>query len=280
MPDDLIVRGGFRFKQLETHPQTATGGHDNPWSLLHGDFGPGVVPAFADFNSAQWILHLGLGDRIALDAGAEAAPLELRLVGLLDRSVFQSEVLISAANFERHFPNADGFRFFALEIPAERDAGRLAADLERDLEGYGFDAMGAGERAARFQAVENTYLSTFQTLGGLGLVLGTIGLAIVSIRNAVERTGELAALRAFGFTRRRLYRLLLTESSALLLFGVALGSVCALVTVVPHLGEASAVPWASLVKTLALVVAVGLTSAAAAAALALRARLLPALKSA
>ena len=280
VPDDLIARGGFRFKQLLPPPQTPAPGDGNPWSLLSRDFGPGVVPAFADYNSAQWIMHLGLGDRLVLGAEAGGEPVVLLLVGLLDRSIFQSELLISAANFERSFPTSEGHSFFAFEVPADRDAGQLAADLERDLEGYGFDAMSAAARAARFQAVENTYLSTFQTLGGLGLVLGTIGLAVVSIRNALERTGELAVQRAFGFTRRRLYRMLLTESSALLLIGVALGSVCALVTVVPHLGEASALPWKSLGGTLALVVVVGMTSAAVAASLALRARLLPALKSA
>ena len=29
-------------------------------------------------------------------------------------------------------------------------------------------------------AVQNTYLSTFQSLGGLGLLLGTVGLAVVN----------------------------------------------------------------------------------------------------
>jgi len=32
------------------------------------------------------------------------------------------------------------------------------------------------EKLAAFHRVENTYLSTFQALGGLGLLLGTLGL--------------------------------------------------------------------------------------------------------
>jgi len=46
--------------------------------------------------------------------------------------------------------------------------------------------------------VENTYLATFQALGGLGLLLGALGLAVVLLRSvlgAAQRTG--AAARAW-----------------------------------------------------------------------------------
>ncbi len=277
VPDELIQRGGFGFKQVASYPQIVDA-EENPWSMLNLDLGPGTIPVFGDYNSVRWILHLDLGDRLTLDIEPDGAQVELLLVGLLDRSVFQSELLMSADNFERYFPAESGFGFFAFDVPAELDAAQLAVNLEHDLEGYGFDVMAASERAARFQAVENTYLSTFQTLGGLGLILGTLGLAIVSIRNALERTGELAVQRAFGFTRRRLYRMLLTESGILLLVGVGLGAGCALAAVLPHLGT-NAVPWQSLATTMGLVIGVGMGSAAIAALLALQANLLPALKS-
>jgi putative ABC transport system permease protein len=276
VPDEFIQRGGFRFKQVESYPQ-AVGVEENPWSLLNLDLGPGTIPVFGDYNSVRWILHLEVGDRLTLDVGPDGTQVELLLVGLLDRSVFQSELLMSAQHFERYFPGESGFGFYAFDVPVDQVPG-LALDLERDLEAYGFDVMAASERAARFQAVENTYLSTFQTLGGLGLILGTLGLAIVSIRNALERRGELAVQRAFGFTRARLYRMLLTESGVLLLVGVVLGTGCALAAVLPHLGG-TAVPWKSLAVTLGLVVAVGMASAAIAALLAMQAKLLPALKS-
>ena len=63
-------------------------------------------------------------------------------------------------------------------------------------------------------AVQNTYLSTFQSLGGLGLLLGTFGLATVQLCNVLERRGELALLRAAGFRRRTLVELVLLESVA------------------------------------------------------------------
>ncbi len=54
-------------------------------------------------------------------------------------------------------------------------------------------------RLMNLMAVQNTYLSTFQSLGGLGLILGTFGLAVVQLRSAMERRGELAAFTSNRF---------------------------------------------------------------------------------
>jgi ABC-type antimicrobial peptide transport system permease subunit len=130
-----------------------------------------------------------------------------------------------------------------------------------------------------FLAVENTYLSTFQLLGGLGLLLGTLGLAAVMFRNTMDRRGELATLQAFGFPQRKISRLILIENTCLLLLGVALGTVSALLAVTPHLLQSAGdVPWTSLCGTLFAVVLAGVCASALSVQLALRQPLLPALK--
>ena len=72
------------------------------------------------------------------------------------------------------------------------------------------------ERLAGFHRVENTYLSTFQSLGALGLVLGTIGLLAVLLRNVLERRAELALLRAMGYRERTLAAMVVAEHVLLL----------------------------------------------------------------
>ncbi len=76
------------------------------------------------------------------------------------------------------------------------------------------------ERLENYRAVENTYLSTFQTLGGLGLLLGTLGLGVLLLRNTIERRGELAMLRAMGFRQSTLSRMVLVENAFLLAVGI------------------------------------------------------------
>lgn len=266
-PAEFIQRGGWPFRQtLALTPDERA----NPWRLLQRDLGPGVIPAIGDFNSAQWILHKRLGDDIPLADG-----LTLRLVGLLDGSLFQSELLIAEERFAAHFPAREGYGYFLVET--EQPAA-VAAALEKALAAYGLDATLSTERLRGFRAVENTYLATFQTLGLLGLLLGTVGLGILMLRNVLERSGELAALSACGFRRARLRAMLLYEHGFLLLVGEGIGSVAGLIAAAPRLFAATPVPWAALGLSLGLVLAAGLLSCAVAAHLALRRPLLAALK--
>ena len=268
VPESLIQRGGFAFQQTATTME-------NPWAALSQDLGTGVIPAIGDYNSAMWILHKQLGDDIAIknDRGEDVT---LRLVGLLKTSIFQSEVLISERHFLQHFPEQSGYRAFLIDA---QQPDTLAALLENRLKDLGLDATPTAQKLAHFQTVENTYLATFQTLGGLGLLLGTLGLGIVLLRNVIERRGELAILRAFGFRRALLSRMLLAENGFLMLAGLGIGSLSALIAVAPHLiAHGALVPWASLALTLALIYATGLIASAIAVSFALRAPLLPALK--
>ena len=272
VPPALVERGAFRFKSHLELPE----GETNPWRLLNAGPDPsGVLPAIGDANSVQWVLRLGLGDVFEMQDGT-GQPLRLRIVGTMDNSVFQSELLIAEGDFLSRFPERSGYGAFLLDPPTA-GAAAVTATLESRLAPFGFDVTSAAEKLASFEVVQNTYLSTFQLLGGLGLLLGTVGLGVVLLRNVLERRGELATLRAFGFRRARLGRLVLFETAFLLVVGMAIGSVAALVSVAPRLAVLD-VPWGSLAATLGLVLAVGLLSCLFALRGALRVPLLPALK--
>ena len=278
VPEDFIERGGFQF-------QKTTVAKEKPWELLEDELEPGVIPAIGDYNSVQWILHLGLGDELSIQDEL-GVPLQLRLVGVLQRSFFQSELLISEANFKKYFPSQSGYGYFLIQTaPTPNPAGyaenaaHIGHTLEKALDDYGLDVTSATEKLAGYRVVENTYLSTFQTLGGLGLLLGTLGLGIVLLRNVIERSGELATLRAFGFRRATLSLMLLSENGFLLLTGILIGTVSALIAVGPHLTTPGVqVPWLSLTMTLVSVLLVGIVASAIAVYFALRRPLLPALK--
>src|SRR5947209_17970054 len=106
--------------------------------------------------------------------------------------------------------------------------------LDTALADRGLEAMSAAAKLEAYLAVENTYLSTFQLLGGLGLVLGALGLAVVLLRSVWERRGELALLRALGFRHSALGRLVLAENAFLLAVGLGAGTIAALLSVAPH----------------------------------------------
>jgi ABC-type lipoprotein release transport system permease subunit len=250
----------------------------NPWLLLKRDAGDGAIPAVADANSLEYVLHKKLGDVIEV-RGDDGAAIRLRLVAALSDSLFQSEVLVSEKNFLRAFPRQQGYRFFLLDTTPAR-APAVAARLEEQLSDYGFDAQPVAEKIANFHRVENTYISTFQTLGGLGTLLGTLGLAAVLLRNVLERRKELALLRAVGYNRAHFVLMIVAENALLLVCGLLTGVLCAALAVAPalfaHAGGGA--PTLSLALLLFAILAAGFLASLAATVAALRAPLLQSLR--
>jgi ABC-type antimicrobial peptide transport system permease subunit len=277
----FIERGGFSWAATSaaTDPEK-----QNPWLLLDHAFDVNkqtvadTVPIVLDQATAIYSLHLsGVGDNFDLK-DATGRPIHCRVVGLLRNSVLQGSVLMSEANFKRSFPEMSGYRFFLIEAPPDR-AAEVGKTLEAGLSDFGFDVQSSVDLLAGFLAVQNTYLSTFQTLGGLGLLLGTFGLSVVQLRNALERRGELALFRAVGLSRSLLGRLVFWENAALLIGGLACGAIAAAIAVVPHAIAGSAgIPWAWLGGTLGVVLAVGLLTGAIVVARVLRMPILASLR--
>jgi hypothetical protein len=297
VPQRLIDRGGFawaneglsqlsRIKDWDG-PLNSTSPifqDENPWKLLQQPRGQDpdgvpVVPVILEKNTANYSLNLwqGVGETFEI-SNAQGEIIRLQVVALLANSIFQGDLLLDEAALLKYFPQVAGYRFFLFETPPDKtDAVKKA--LERTLNDYGFSAETTANRLAGFMAVQNTYLSTFQSLGGLGLLLGTLGLAAVQLRNVVERRGELALLRAAGFRRRTLVWLVMLENAVLLMAGLGCGILSALVAVAPRLMTRDAsIPWPSLAVTLALIIIVGLLAGLVAAGRVLRAPLLSALR--
>jgi hypothetical protein len=252
----------------------------NPWLLLRRPADDGAVPVVADATSLQYVLHASVGDTMSMDVGS-TEPVVVRFVGALRDSVLQGELIMGEEHFVRLFPGQEGFRFFLIAGPGvttREQASQLARAIEEALEPFGVDAVSTVERLDAFHRVENTYLSTFQALGGLGLLLGTIGLATVMFRNVLERRRELALLRAVGYDARHVSLMILAETAFLLGSGVLAGAACALLAIAPAWLERGSAPGLGLPALLAAVVLAGLLSAAAATRAAVRGELLQALR--
>ena len=279
VPADFIAANRFRFSG-EIAGNLAE--KENPWLALEAEQADGTIPAIGDANSLAYVLMLKMGDALELPQAADprtGKPIRLKIVGALADSMFQSELLISEKNFTRVFPYVPGFRAFLIDAPAARVAS-VTETLESGLRDYGFDVTSTGERLAAFHRVENTYLSTFQALGGLGLLLGTLGLAAVLLRNVLERRRELALLRAVGYRPADLGYLVVAENALLLAVGLFAGVLAAVVAIAPALLERDAgLPVVSIAVLLAGVLLSGLAASLLAVRAVVRAPLLAALRS-
>ncbi|MFM8222978.1 MAG: FtsX-like permease family protein, partial [Planctomycetaceae bacterium] len=274
VPERMLERGGFKFAD--------TPGAE-PWRLLSHRDPDGAIPVLGDLNTLQYSLHLGLNGRLTLrgESGQEQV---VRVAGMLDGSVFQGVLLMHESHFRALFPARVGAQYLLVDVApggagGQTAPGRAVAEL---LESRiaGLDAERVADRLASFLAVQNTYLSTFQALGGLGLLLGTLGLATVMLRNVLERRSELALLRAVGLSRGRLVWVVLSENALLLGCGLVLGTVSALVAMSPHLVKTGAdFPLRQVAWLLLAVAVTGLLAASWAARAAIRTPLVSSLRS-
>ena len=236
------------------------------------------IPAIADMNSILWAMGKKVGDIIEYPEPDERGrPVRLRLVGAVANSILQGNLIIAEDEFTARFPSEAGYRYFLVDTPTNRVAD-VSATLTRALRDFGLELTPATRRMAQLNAVQNTYLGTFQILGGLGLLLGSAGLGVVVLRNVLERRGELALLLALGFRAKALGWLVLSEHAALLLLGLLSGVVAAGVAVLPSVLGPGDLPKAALALTLGGVLASGFVWTWLATVSALRGQLLDALR--
>ncbi|MDA7861631.1 FtsX-like permease family protein [Mariniblastus sp.] len=238
----------------------------NPWRLLdspqpHLGTQEDPIPVVIDKNTANYSLKiyiLNTVKQIEYDSGES---IYIRVVGFLENTLLQGSLIISEQDFESVFPTIGGYQYFLIREMVET-TGESESDiavLEERLSDQGFDARSAEILLGNFMSVQNTYISTFQTLGSLGLLLGTFGLAAVQIRSVLERKKELGLMRAIGFQRNTLAKMVVLENAWLLIIGLGIGIFSALFTTIPHwlVGTATA-PWLELSLMFGVIITVGL----------------------
>jgi len=202
--------------------------HGN-WDSLSAPLEHGEIPCVADLTTLQWALKTSVGGRTTLRA-EDGSELILRVVGAIQASALQGAVIIHADDFQRVFPSTSGATLFFIDAPNEES---LVPLIGRRLLESGPEFTPIPERLETFFAVQNTYIAIFQSLGGMGMMLGLFGLAIVTRRNLLERRTEIAVLRGMGFEPTKIRRLLALEHSWLLLGGTGLGLLAAIITLWP-----------------------------------------------
>ena len=265
-------RGPFTFSRLAPGVDP-----EHPCRTLEEAPAPGIVPAFADMADIVWGLGKAVGDTLTY-TDEQGRPFQVKLMGGLAPSILQGHLIVSETHLMQRYPSLGGARVLLVDVPPAHLAA-LDRVLTRRLGDIGLASMPTARRLAEFSTVENTYLSIFMLLGGLGVLLGSAGLGVVAARNILERRAELALLRAVGFRRGQLLQMLFLEHGALALAGMLAGVLAAGVAVAPALlAPETTIPWTGLALTLASVLAGSLSWIGLAVLAAMRGSLLAALR--
>ncbi|NLF30195.1 MAG: ABC transporter permease [Planctomycetes bacterium] len=236
----------------------------DPWRLL-AERTVGAVPVIADDATARWILHAAVGDTLTIRDG-RGATRQIRLVATLAGSIFQGELLMGEADFVELFGASTGPAVLLAAVEPSRAADARAV-LAAGLADYGASVEPTAALLGRYAEVTNTYLTTFQSLGALGLLIGTAGLTVVLVRHLLERRAELALLGVLGMTGRRRVMLLAAEGAVALgggLLVAALAAVAPLAVIDPG---GPPLNWGAILATIVGILGLGTAAQATAAAL-------------
>jgi hypothetical protein len=223
--------------------QDGSSGMD-PWRLLDRDGGKAgaadgsVVPIIGDYTTVVWIFGKGLGGTIEVRDEA-GHPVGLKIVAILHDSIFQGSVFLSEAAMKRLYPTQAVYNIFlfrALERTAMGDPSGDMISIENSLVAYGFSAREVADIAAGFVKVDMAYASMLQAMLAAGILIGTVGFAAKAARETVERRLELGVMRAIGFKRGGLERMVLAENMFIFCMGFAIALCAAGVATMLFLG--------------------------------------------
>ena len=226
--DPLELEGRFSFVTRTPYLDET-----QPWLSLEQELPDGLIPAIADETVIKWGLGLAVGDTLHYtNSGGEH--MRLLLIGGLAPSIFQGNVLIAEEHFLEQFPESSGTHVFLVDGNMA-DTAMIDSELGRGMRDLGWDMELSARRLAEFNSVTNTYLSIFMVLGALGLLVGTFGLVVVLWRSVLERSREIALLKAVGYGRKKIHKLVVREFMFLLLMGIGTGFITAIIATLPSI---------------------------------------------
>ena len=194
------------------------------WSELKGG-----AKAFVDETTMMWVLKKKVGDELIYeDEWGNEFPIVI--AGVIKDSVFQGSLVVDEEMLVEKFPSMGGYELF---LVAEEDARE---DLQIATADLGGKVTATKDRLAAFHEVENTYIAIFNVLGALGMILGSVGVGVVTARNLVERKEEFQTLKVLGISKDSRIEIMKKEVSSMVIWGLGIGLISALISVIPVLG--------------------------------------------
>jgi putative ABC transport system permease protein len=152
----------------------------------------------------------------------------LKVIGVLDRlsdafGELGLGMLVSRTELDEAIPFSIPTTTYRFRVAEGADVDRLSRDLESGFRENGMESDSLEQLVEDQAAANRAFNYLFTGFMGLGLLVGIAALGVVSLRAVVERRQQIGVLRAIGYRRRMVQFSFLTESSFVVLMGVAIG---------------------------------------------------------
>lgn len=216
-------------------------------------------------------------DQVLTVPTADGQALDLRIVGIVDRSIPGSSGESLVVGWEDATTlGVAGADAFAVRFTPDAPAG--ARDTLRDIATtYALDVVTLDRIRGVIDDALGRIFGLFDALAAVAVVIAALGIVNTLTMNVVERVREIGILRAAGMTRRQVWRSVVVEAGILglagAILGIALGLIVGAVMVIlpgGRLDVAAGIPWQVVGLSMVLGVSVAMLAAAYPARLAAR----------
>ncbi len=228
------------------------------WSLLEQPAGENAIYGVLDQTVMQWGMMIKAGDTVTVTSES-GEPLHVIVAGGLRSSVFQGHMLVDASHLARWFPSVAGSSVLLAES-GSGDHREVAEMLSSSLDPFGPVIESTPSRLEAFYSVNNTYLSVFLLLGGIGMVLGVVGQGLNVRRGIEHRKREYALMVAAGFRLKTIRRMVMREQIFIVAAGVATGVLSAAAASAAGLIRGGELPLGLIALLVLLMVVAGVAS--------------------
>jgi putative ABC transport system permease protein len=152
-------------------------------------------------------------------------------------------------------------------VNGEADDQSIANDLKRVLLRYGVYTVIISEIIEEILESQNAFFNLFNAFLSLGLIIGIIGLGIITLRAVYERRHEIGMMRAIGFRRMAVVAAFIGESAFIagsgLIIGTILGIILGYILWRDSFGETMenfGIPWLKLLGIVGLAFGIAILS--------------------
>jgi hypothetical protein len=112
-----------------------------------------------------------------------------------------------------------------IKVKDGQSTSNVSDGLRRSLIEFGFFTFEVKKVVKEVLTFQRSFFDLFNAYLSMGLIIGIVGLGIVTLRSVYERRHEIGMMRAIGFKRRAVLISFLGESTFIALSGIVLGSI-------------------------------------------------------
>lgn len=228
-PKNFITNSSFQFKEVA--PEYKGMNASAIWGAVLNDSSLVVIDGLlVDAGGSSFDQYMMAGSFVKVKVGQNMTISDIttgtrnrtvRVIAALDEMYMFQGVLMQSDVVMNEYKGS--YMIYMIKVDNEVDIKPVMKELKMEYIDNGITVIGIKETVDEAMRMMKNIFYLMDAFLGLGLVVGIIGLGVITTRSIVERRREIGILRAIGFKKSMIRRAFMVETSFIALTGIFLG---------------------------------------------------------